>query len=112
MPATTAPTPVAAPTTQPPVVDAAAAVRAGDSAAAAVVRRADSIRVSVSDVARGARGIFGDSAATAPASADDDPDSDTSSDLDVESYVSQDRVEHFVRMFSGSSRSRIEERLS
>ena len=111
-PTATAPTPAAESIPQTPVVDAAAAVRAGDSAAAAVVRRADSIRVSVSDVARGARGIFGDSAAADPASPGDDTDNDSSSDMDVESYVSQDRVEHFVRMFSGSARARIEERLS
>ena len=111
-PTATAPMPAAEPTPQAPVVDAAAAVKAGDSAAAVVVRRADSLRVSMSDVTRGARGVFGDSVTPDRARSGDDPDDDSSSDLDVESYVSQDRVEHFVRMFSGSARARIEERLS
>jgi membrane-bound lytic murein transglycosylase D len=90
------------------------AARVGEASAQAVARRADSIAVSVSDVARQAVQVFGDSIPSDSAStvADDvEGENSPTWDMDVESYVSQQRVEHFVRMFSGPARDRIAERL-
>jgi membrane-bound lytic murein transglycosylase D len=90
------------------------AARVGQASAQAVARHADSIAVSVSDVARQAVQVFGDS--LSPDSVSAEPSAAESEngptwDMDVESYVSQERVEHFVRMFSGPARDRIGERL-
>ncbi|HYD51579.1 MAG TPA: transglycosylase SLT domain-containing protein, partial [Gemmatimonadaceae bacterium] len=114
----TAPSPASSATAPAPEPDTAPAVDAakvGEASARAVARQADSIRVSVTDVTRQAVQVFGDSVvrdSSADAMGDVDDDSEAPSwDMDVQSYLSQDRVEHFVRMFSGSARDRIAIRL-
>ena len=73
--------------------------------AATPAPKLDSIKVLPTDVVRGAIGVFGDSAA-AP-----DPSAEPSWDIDVHSYESTNRVEHYVRLFSGPARDRIAARL-
>jgi membrane-bound lytic murein transglycosylase D len=63
--------------------------------------------VSQSDIARRAVEVFGDSGTSAPAPVDSGP----SWDIDVHSYESTARVEHYVRLFSGSAKDYIETRL-
>jgi membrane-bound lytic murein transglycosylase D len=70
----------------------------------------DSARVSATDVSRRAVEVFGDSASPVKptpnadsAATDDGP----SWDIDVHSYETTERVEHYVRIFSGSARERI-----
>ena len=64
-------------------------------------------RVSASDVSRRAVELFGDSAATTAASVDSGP----SWDIDVHSYESTARVEHYVRLFTGAAKEHIETQL-
>lgn len=72
---------------------------------AAVRQAGDSDHISASDVNRRAVEMFGDSV-TQP-SADAEP----SWDIDVRSYESTDRVEHYVRLFSGAAKEHIQNRL-
>jgi membrane-bound lytic murein transglycosylase D len=67
------------------------------------------VQVRPADVARRAHEVFGDSAvvATTPDSAAAGP----SWDIDVRSYESTNRVEHYVRMFTGPAKERIAARL-
>jgi membrane-bound lytic murein transglycosylase D len=65
----------------------------------------DSIKILPVDVAREAIGVFGDSASIPDSSAE------PSWDIDVHSYESTNRVEHYVRLFTGSARDRIAARL-
>lgn len=58
--------------------------------------------MSASDVNRRAAEVFGDSASEAAA------DSGPSWDIDVHSYESTERVEHYVRLFTGSAKDHIE----
>ena len=70
--------------------------------------------VSEGEVSRGALGVFGDSAAPAAQPAEHDSaaaDDAPSWDIDVRSYETTDRVEHYVQMFSGPARERIAARL-
>ena len=69
------------------------------------------IAVSPVEVARRALDVFGDSLAVAPAAAAE-PLAEPTWDMDVRSYETQDRVAHYVTMFSGRGRERIAERLS
>lgn len=91
-----------------------AGARAAEASARVVVQKADSIRISLQEVTQQAVQVFG---AADSAALGDDADGageaaeGPSWDLDVESYLSQERVEHFVRLFSGSARQRIAERL-
>jgi membrane-bound lytic murein transglycosylase D len=62
----------------------------------------DSARVSASDVNRRAAEVFGDSASEAAV------DSAPSWDIDVHSYESTERVEHYVRLFTGPAKDHIE----
>ena len=71
----------------------------------AVPAKPDSVKVLATDVAREAIGVFGDSA-TAP-----DSSAEPSWDIDVHSYESMSRVEHYVSLFTGSARERIQARL-
>jgi membrane-bound lytic murein transglycosylase D len=71
----------------------------------------DSAAVSRTEVARRAVEVFGDSLAIAtPASADSGA-AEPSWDIDVRSYETQERVAHYVGMFTGRSKERITERL-
>ena len=72
---------------------------------AALRQAGDSDHISASDVNRRAVEMFGDSV-TQP-SADAEP----SWDIDVRSYESTDRVEHYVRLFSGAAKEHIQNRL-
>lgn len=67
--------------------------------------KTDSLKVLATDVAREAIGVFGDSATTPDSAAE------PSWDIDVHSYESTSRVEHYVRLFSGPARERIAARL-
>ncbi len=63
------------------------------------------------DLARTVVSVFGDSAALRPTGAP--PESEAPSwDIDVRSYEAHERVAHYVRLFSTSSRERFSERLS
>ncbi len=71
--------------------------------------RAESVQVLPADIAKRALEVFGDS--TAPHTAVDSEIAAPSWDIDVRSYESSDRVEHYVRMFTGSAKDRIAARL-
>ena len=65
------------------------------------------------DIARRAVEMFGDSAALHAADPTAQPeDAEPSWDIEVRSYESTARVEHYVKMFSGPARERIAARLS
>jgi membrane-bound lytic murein transglycosylase D len=70
----------------------------------------DSAHVDSIEVARLAANVFGDSVA-APAPDDDSATSGPSWDIEVRSYESTARVEHYVRYFTGPARERIQTRL-
>jgi peptidoglycan lytic transglycosylase D len=70
----------------------------------------ESIRVSDRDITRRLSEIFGDSAA-AIAAAPESPPEAPSWDIEVRSYESTSRVEHYVQLFSGPSKERIAARL-
>ena len=68
----------------------------------------DSVRVDSSDLNRSAKEMFGDSLAhTAADSAADSTAAEPSWDIDVHSYESRDRVERYVRLFSGPAKEHI-----
>jgi membrane-bound lytic murein transglycosylase D len=69
---------------------------------------ADSARIDTTDVARLAADVFGDSVSKKPA--EDDANA-PSWDIDVRSYETTARVEHYVRYFTGPAKERIESRL-
>jgi peptidoglycan lytic transglycosylase D len=69
----------------------------------------DMTAVSPTEVARRAVEVFGDSASTASEAGGT---AEPSWDIDVHSYESTDRVEHYVQLFSGPSKERIEDWLS
>src|SRR5258708_3909126 len=66
--------------------------------------RRDSV-LSAAEVAREKTRVFGDSVVAPPT------DSAPTWDIDVMSYASQSRVQHFVDAFTGSARDRIVDRL-
>ena len=73
----------------------------------------DAPRVSASEVSRGAVAVFGDSVMHgAGANASDATTDGPKWDIDVLPYESTDRVEHYVRVFTGPSKEHIESRLS
>lgn len=91
--------------------DTARVVATVSTAAAAdsVVKR-DSLPISAAEVAREAARVFGDSA---PVPLVDAPaGSSTTWDIDVRSFAAQERVTHFVELFTGEARERFTRRLS
>lgn len=72
--------------------------------APSVAARQDSAMVSHTDVARRVVGMFGDSAA-------DSANAEPTWDIDVRSYETQDRVAHYVNVFSGRAKEYIALRL-
>ena len=82
-----------------------------ETAAAPMSAILDSVHVSPSDVTRRAAEVFGDSLLAAPAEHVDSAASAPSWDIEVRPYESTERVEHYVRMFSGPSKERIQRRL-
>ena len=114
--ATSATTPPAVVQQSAPNAPARASSSAPTSAPSAEPRDSmtarDSVRVDSSDVNRSAKEMFGDSLAhTAGDSAVDSTAAEPSWDIDVHSYESRDRVERYVRMFSGPAKEHIEARL-
>ncbi len=86
-------------TTARPVVAPAAIAVAVDSAARGDV------------VMRAATSVFGDSTFF-DGVADESADAEPTWDIDVRSYETHERVEHYLRLFSGSARERMSERIS
>ena len=85
------------------------ASRSQRAAVAAPAATADSTKVSASEVSKRAAEVFGDSG-TAPkiaAAADSLAGEGPSWDIDVHSYETTSRVQHYLRVFSGSARSDI-----
>ncbi len=76
--------------------------RAGSAQTTAdsAVLRVDSVAVSDSDVTTSASKMFGDSAAVVDSAA-------PTWDIDVRSYETRDRVQHYVSLFTGSAKDRI-----
>lgn len=71
--------------------------------------RPDSVQILPADIAKRALEVFGDSSTTRMAV---DPAAAAPSwDIDVRSYESTNRVEHYVRMFTGPAKDRIASRL-
>ena len=71
--------------------------------------------VSHDDITRQAVGVFGDSVGAAVVIAEVEPTEDSEPvtwDIDVRSYETHERVEHYVRAFSGDASTRIADRLS
>ena len=66
--------------------------------------------LSSTDVTKGAIGVFGDSLVDAPAAKSDSTEEPTW-DMNVRSYETQERVAHYVNMFTGRAKDRIAERL-
>jgi membrane-bound lytic murein transglycosylase D len=96
---------------------------AGDVAGADIpAARLDSIEVSMAEVSRLALAVFGDSAtpepppvdSAAPAEVeiDGEPMAVPTWDIDVHSYETHSRVEHYVNQFSGAGRDRMGQRLT
>ena len=76
--------------------------------------RPDTGLVSRTDVARRAADVFGDSAIdlASPVASGDSMATEATWDMDVRSYETQERVAHYVGLFSGRAKERIAERLS
>jgi membrane-bound lytic murein transglycosylase D len=72
---------------------------------------ATTIPVSTQEVARQTVAVFGDSSFAATATADSAATDEPTWDMDVRSYETQDRVAHYVSMFSGRSKEHITSRL-
>ncbi len=62
-------------------------------------------------VMKAAVSVFGDSTHFT-SEADDSPDAEPTWDIDVRSYETHERVEHYIRAFTGSARDRMSERIS
>jgi membrane-bound lytic murein transglycosylase D len=74
------------------------------------VADAGAVSVSTTDVTKRAIDVFGDSLVDAPAVKSDSVEEPTW-DMDVRSYETQERVAHYVTMFTGRAKDRIAERL-
>ena len=118
-PPATAPAPAPAPapvaTTRPstPAAAAAPAVAqqsAGAASGPAAAAKPDTAAVTQHDVTRRATELFGDS--TPPSETATTVDSAPVWDIDVLPYESTARVDHYVRLFTGPAKERIEARLS
>jgi membrane-bound lytic murein transglycosylase D len=73
--------------------------------------RPDSVPISRSDVAKRALEVFGDSIGVIPAKDHAELPAAPSWDIDVRSYETQNRVAHYVDLFTGRAKERITERL-
>ena len=76
----------------------------------ATVVTGDTSSVSKAEVSKTALQVFGDSAAPKVVASDSSDDA-VSFDLDVRPYETQERVAHYVKLFSGDARDRFEARL-
>jgi membrane-bound lytic murein transglycosylase D len=113
-----APIPVAAAAAVPDTVTTARAVSADSAPANRDSSAAPVPTVSTSEVARRATEVFGGDSippATTTAVPADSADADSAAgpswDISVREYESTDRVEHYVRLFSGSAKEHIEREL-
>jgi membrane-bound lytic murein transglycosylase D len=112
-PVETRPLPSPAPSVAPTVPNAAGASQPGaerptNVAAVHDSSTVDTVTVSKLDIQRGAVAVFGDSVAP-PLPVDP---AGPSWDIDVRSYETQAKVQHFVDLFSGPARERIADRLA
>jgi membrane-bound lytic murein transglycosylase D len=72
---------------------------------------ADTARLSQTDVTRRVADLFGDTTMVGPAPVDSAEDGAPSWDIEVRSYESTERVEHYVRLFSGPAKEHMKARL-
>jgi peptidoglycan lytic transglycosylase D len=110
-PPATAPVPAAAPTasTSARADSTALLARAANDSAWRATNRTpgDSVAVSASEIERRAQEVFGDSGTTIPLPRDSAmADAEPSWDIDVHSYETHKRVEHFVAAYTGYARER------
>ena len=110
--ATAAPSHTSPDAAQEPAARTPVATPQGDTVAQSSMRSDSAGRDSVSstDVTKRAVEVFGEptpAAAPAAATADGEP----TWDMEVQSYESVDRVQHFVRIFSGPAKEHVEARL-
>jgi membrane-bound lytic murein transglycosylase D len=108
------PSPLAAPAAQPASAsDAPAAQRASRRDTVPAKPRIESVvpDVTPADVVRQAAGVFGDSVLPEPMTAANAPPEGPVWDIDVRSYETHDRVEHFVKLFSTTARGWFEKSL-
>jgi membrane-bound lytic murein transglycosylase D len=98
---------------QAPVPSTAGAPASTTNSSAAPVAKAvgDTVLVSATDVTRRAADVFGDTAVVGAGAAVDSAMAGPSWDIEVRSYQSTARVEHYVRLFSGPAKEHIENRL-
>jgi membrane-bound lytic murein transglycosylase D len=82
-----------------------------DSVAIPATTTSDTVHVSATDVTRRAIEVFGDTAVTGVTADVDSAVAGPSWDIEVRSYQSTARVEHYVRMFTGSAKEHIAARL-
>src|SRR6478672_10960391 len=87
------------------------ALKPSDSAATVIPAGAPASGVSGTEVKRRAIEVFGDSLILLPPPALDSADDGPTWDMDVQSYATEDRVAHYVAMFSGPAKERIAARL-
>ena len=71
---------------------------------------ADTTRLSQTDVTRRVADLFGDTTMVGPAAVDSAEDGGPSWDIEVRSYESTERVEHYVRLFSGPAKEHMKAR--
>ena len=88
-----------------------AVLKPSDSAATVIPAGAPASGVSGTEVKRRAIEVFGDSLILLPPPALDSADDGPTWDMDVQSYATEDRVAHYVAMFSGPAKERIAARL-
>ena len=108
-----APAPQGAPAAAAPAATTTAL--AGDSAASATRADTGADSVSTSEVSSRAAEVFGGpppAAAAVDSAAADSAAAAPTWDMEVQSYENVDRVQHFVRLFSGPAKEHVEERLS
>ena len=108
-PVSSAPAPVAAPASDVSAVPAGSTGSTRDSTAAPASVPADTANVSSDDVKKAALEVFGDSAA--PIVEEVVEAEEPTWDLDVRPYETQERVAHYVKMFSGPAKDRFAARL-
>ncbi len=114
------PTPVQAPVSvsSPPQRSATAnsVVQQGgpvpNAASARTNASSDSVQLDPADVTKRAAEVFGGPSSGSSSASADAALPEASWDIDVHSYESTDRVEHYVSMFTGPAKERIEERLN
>jgi membrane-bound lytic murein transglycosylase D len=97
--------------TPPPAAPATVTQQATPLPPAPTLPVIDSIRIDPTDVTRRATEVFGDAPPAAP-TVPDSAAGGPSWDIEVHSYESTARVEHYVRMFSGPAKERIASRLA